>query len=359
MAKIDSFLKKAFKINASDIHIATGHPPMYRQYGRLRKFKFTELSSRSTKKLIYEILTSEQRKTFEKDYELDFCYEIEEVARFRTNVLYQRTGMDASFRIIPLEIPSLDDLGLSPVVKEVLDQHQGLILVTGRAGHGKSTTLAAMVDHINNHRAHHVITVEDPIEFVQPIKKGVVNQREIGRHTLNYANALRGALREDPDVIMIGELRDIETTSLAMTAAETGHLVLGTMSTSSAHKTVDRIIDSYPSGEQNQVRTMLADSLKAVITQRLISNVRKDGMALATEILIGTVPMSNLIRDHKTYQIPSMIQTGKAAKMQLMDESIIKLLEAGEISLNRAKKNIEREKLLNKLVKAKENVSAA
>ena len=216
-----------------------------------------------------------------------------------------------------------------------------------------------MVDHINNHRAHHVITVEDPIEFVQPIKKGVVNQREIGRHTLNYANALRGVLREDPDVIMIGELRDIETTSLAMTAAETGHLVLGTMSTSSAHKTVDRIIDSYPSGEQNQVRTMLADSLKAVITQRLISNVRKDGMALATEILIGTVPMSNLIRDHKTYQIPSMIQTGKAAKMQLMDESIIKLLEAGEISLNRAKKNIEREKLLNKLVKAKENVSAA
>lgn len=304
MAKIDTFLKKAFKKNASDIHIATGYPPMYRRYGRLKQFKFKELTPKASKALIYEILTREQRKKFKKNYELDFCYEIEDVARFRGNVLYQRTGMDASFRIIPLEIPSMDDLGLPPVAKEVLDQHQGLILVTGAAGHGKSTTLAAMIDQINQDRAHHVVTVEDPIEFVHPIKKGVVNQREIGKHTLSNANALKAALREDPDVIMIGELRDIETTSLAMTAAETGHLVLGTMSTSSAHKTVDRIIDSYPAGEQNQVRTMLADSLKAVITQRLISNVKKDGMVLATEVLIGTVPMSNLIRDQKTFQIP-------------------------------------------------------
>lgn len=358
MAKIDTFLKKAFKIKASDLHIATGNPPMYRRYGKLKKFKFQELTLKVCKALIYEILSPEQRKKFEKDYELDFCYEIEGVARFRGNVLYQRTGMDASFRIIPFDIPSIDELGLPPVVKDILDQHQGLILVTGAAGHGKSTTLAAMVDQINKDRAHHVLTVEDPIEFVHPIKKGVVNQREIGRHTLGNANALKGALREDPDVIMIGELRDRETTSLAITAAETGHLVLGTMSTASAHKTVDRIIDSYPAGEQNQVRTMLADSLKAVITQRLIRNVKKNGMVLATEILIGTVPMSNLIRDYKTFQIPSMIQTGKAAQMRLMDESIVELLEAKKISLNRALKNIERKKYLKRFMSEKKTATA-
>lgn len=358
MAKIDAFLKKAFQNKASDIHIATGNPPMYRQYGRLRKFKYHELTPELSKKLIYEILSPEQRERFEKDYELDFCYEIAEVARFRGNVLYQRTGIDASFRIVPFDIPSIDELGLPPVVKEILDHHQGLILVTGAAGHGKSTTLASMVDQINKVRTHHVLTVEDPIEFVHPIKKGVVNQREIRRHTLSNANALKAALREDPDVIMIGELRDTETISLAMTAAETGHLVLGTMSTSSAHKTVDRIIDSYPAGEQNQVRTMLADSLQAVITQRLIRNVQRNGMALATEILIGTVPVSNLIRDNKTFQIPSIIQTGRAAQMRLMDESIVELLEAGKISLGQALKNIEQKKLLKRFMSAKKTSTA-
>ena len=326
MAKIDTFLKKAFKIKASDLHIATGNPPMYRRYGKLKKFKFQELTPKVCKSLIYEILS--------------------------------RTGMDACIRIIPFDIPSIDELGLPPVVKEILDHHQGLILVTGAAGHGKSTTLAAMVDQINKDRAHHVLTVEDPVEFVHPIKKGVVNQREIGRHTLSNANALKGALREDPDVIMIGELRDRETTSLAMTAAETGHLVLGTMSTSSAHKTVDRIIDSYPAGEQNQVRTMLSDSLKAVITQRLIRNVQKNGRVLATEILIGTVPMSNLIRDYKTFQIPSMIQTGKASQMRLMDESIVELLEAKKISLNSALKNIERKKYLKIFMNSKKTATS-
>jgi twitching motility protein PilT len=358
MAKIDTFLKNAFKIKASDLHIATGNPPMYRRYGKLKEFKFRKLTRKVCEALIYEILSPEQRERFEKNYELDFCYEIEDVARFRGNVLYQRTGIDASFRTIPFDIPSIDELGLPPVVKDILDHHQGLILVTGAAGHGKSTTLAAMVDQINKDRAHHVLTVEDPIEFVHPIKKGVVNQREIGRHTLSNANALKGALREDPDVIMIGELRDRETTSLAMTAAETGHLVLGTMSTSSAHKTVDRIIDSYPAGEQNQVRTMLADSLKAVITQRLIRNVEENGMVLATEVLIGTVPMSSLIRDRKTFQIPSMIQTGKAAQMRLMDESIVELIEVKKISLNSALKNIERKKHLQRFMSAKETATA-
>jgi len=253
---------------------------------------------------------------------------------------------------VPLRIPSLDELGLPPVVKKLLDQHQGLILVTGATGHGKSTTLAAMLDLINENRAYHLITVEDPIEFVHPIKKGVLNQRQIGRDTRSYANALRAALRENPDVIMVGELRDPETISLAMTAAETGHRVLGTMSTSSAHKTVDRIIDSYPPSQQNQIRTMLADSLKAVISQRLIPNVSEDGLVLATEILIGTLPMSNLIRDSKTFQIPSMMQTGKADGMCLMDDSIVKLLEEGKISLDQALENIVNKKRLARFMAA-------
>ena len=231
-------------------------------------------------------------------------------------------------------------MGLPPVVKKVLDHHQGLILITGAAGHGKSTTLAAMLDFINERRAHHVLTVEDPIEFVHPIKKAVVNQRQIGRDTLSYANALRAALREDPDIIMVGELRDPETISLAMTAAETGHLVLGTMSTASAHKTVDRIIDSYPASEQNQIRAMLGDSLKAVITQRLIVNAENNGMVLAAEILIVTMPMSNLIRDSKTFQIPGMMQTGKAVGTRLMDDSIVELLQEGKILLEQAQENI-------------------
>ena len=227
-----------------------------------------------------------------------------------------------------------------------------MILVTGATGHGKSTTLAAMVDYINENRAHHVLTVEDPIEFVHPIKKAVVNQRQAGRDTMSYANALKAALREDPDVIMIGELRDPETISLAMTAAETGHLVLGTMSTASAHQTVDRIIDSYPANEQNQIRAMLADSLKAVVAQRLITNAKNNGQVLATEILIVTMPMSNLIRDSKTFQIPSMMQTGKAHGMRLMDDSIVELLEEEKISLERAQQNIGSEKRLAKFKSA-------
>ncbi len=355
MAKIDVFLKKAYEIRASDFHLAAGNPPMFRKHGRLKRIKYQELTSEMNKALIYEILTPEQRNTFEETYELDFCYEIEGVARFRGNVLYQRKGIDASFRVVPLKIPTLDELALPPVVKKVLDQHQGLILVTGATGHGKSTTLAAMLDVIYEKRAHHVITVEDPIEFVHPIKKAVINQRQIGRDTLSYANALRGALRENPDVIIVGELRDPETISLAMTAAETGHLVLGTMSTSSAHKTVDRITDSYPSSEQNQIRTMLADSLKGVVTQRLIPNSKEDGLVLATEILIGTLPMSNLIRDSKTFQIPSMMQTGKADGMRPMDDSIVEVLEKGIISLDQALENIANKKCLARFMTAKDS----
>jgi len=358
MAKIDTFLKKAVEINASDVHLATGNPPIARQHGRLRRFKFDDLTAETNKSFIFEILSPEQREQFESEHELDFCYEIENLARFRGNLLFQRRGMDAIFRIIPFKVPSIDELGLPMVVKKILEHHQGLVLVAGAAGHGKSTTLAAMVDFVNETRSHHVITVEDPIEFVHPIKKGILNQRQVGRDTKSFSNALRAALREDPDVIMVGELRDPETISLAMTASETGHLVLGTMSTSTAHKTVDRIIDSYPPSEQNQIRTMLADSLKAVIAQRLIPNVRNDGMVVAVEILIATVSMSNLIRDGKTFQIPGMMQTGKAEGMRLMDDSIVELLEQRKITLEQAMENIVSEKRLAKFKDTKNPATA-
>jgi len=354
MAKIDQILTKSAQIGASDVHIAVNNPPMYRHLGELIKFKTKELSSAVTKALIYEILTPEMRETFEKDLQLDFCYELKGLARFRTNILHQRLGIDASFRVVPYKIPTLAGLGLPAVINRILDQHQGLILVTGATGHGKSTTLASMVDSLNEAKSHHILTVEDPIEFVHAInKKGVVNQRQVGRDTLSFANALKGALREDPDVIIIGELRDPETISLAMTAAETGHLVIGTMSTSSAHKTIDRIIDSFPPQQQNQVRTMLADSIKGIITQRLIKNKEGNGRCLATEVLVGTMPMATLIRDNKTFQIPSMMQTGKKVGMQLMDEDIMRLLKAGQISPETAYSNAANQKIFQQFLKSK------
>ena len=233
------------------------------------------------------------------------------VARFRGNVILQRKGLDANFRIIPLKIPTLDELGLPPVVKKFCDFHQGLILVTGATGQGKSTTLASMIDLINSARPVHILTIEDPIEFKHPIKKGIVNQRQVGMHTQSFSNALRAALREDPDVIMVGELRDLESVRLAVTASETGHLVMGTLATSSGPKTVDRMIDSFPPDEQNQIRTLLAEGLRAVITQKLVPTSDGKGQALATEILVATVPVANLIRAEKTYQLPSVMQTGR------------------------------------------------
>ena len=352
MAKIDQILRMAAKVGASDVHIAVGNPPIYRHLGDLKKFKAKELSPSMTKALIHEILTPEMRQTFERDLQLDFSYEIEGTARFRVNIFHQRLGVDASFRVVPFRIPPLDSLGLPAVTTRILDHHQGLILVTGTAGHGKSTTLAAMVDHLNTHKPHHILTVEDPIEFVHSIeKKGVVNQRQVGRDTRSFANALKGALREDPDIIVIGELRDRETTSLAMTAAETGHLVISTMSTSSAHKTIDRIIDSFPPEEQNQVRTMLADSIKGIITQRLIKDAEGKGRCLATEVLVGTRPIASVIRDCKTYQMPSMIQTGKKVGMELMDESLLRLLREKRITAEAAYENAVNRKLFQSALK--------
>lgn len=339
MAKLDRIFAKAVELNASDIHVVSDEPIVIRRLGRLRKLKSPPQTQDLCREMIHELLSPGQKTVLEEDLQIDFAYEMEGLGRFRGSVMVHQRGISAVFRIIPPRIPTLEELGMPETVRRILDNHQGLILVTGATGHGKSTTLAAMVDYINTNRSHHILTVEDPIEFIHPFKKGVVNQRQLGASTRSYANALKGALREDPDVIVIGELRDLETVSLAITAAETGHLVIGTLSTSSAPKTIDRIIDSYPPKEQNQVRAMLSEALKAVITQRLIPGADGNRMALALEILIGTVPMGNLIRDAKTFQIPSMMQTGKSVGMQLMDDSLMTLFREKKISAAEAAAN--------------------
>lgn len=336
MAELEKVFKAAIDYKASDVHISPGEPYMLRQFGKLKKLKSPPLLAEQCQQVLFEILTAQQKERLAKDLQLDFALDVQGLGRFRGSAMFQRLGLSASFRVIPPRIPSMQDLGLPEVVTKVLDNHQGIILVTGATGHGKSTSLAAMVDYINTHRAHHILTIEDPIEFIHPLKKGVVNQRELGKDTLTYANSLRAALREDPDVIMIGELRDLETIALAISAAETGHLVIGTLSTSSAPKTVDRIIDSFPPGEQNQIRAMLSESLKAVITQKILPGVDGKSMVLALEILIGTLPMANLIREGKVFQIPSMMQTGRSVGMKLMDESIMELYQEGRITAQNA-----------------------
>ena len=336
MAELDALFKQAVENNASDIHLSPGEPYIMRQLGRLKKLQDEIIPPDRCKQLIDELLDQEQQTRLSNDLQLDFAYELEGLGRFRGSAMMQRKGLSAVFRIIPPRIPTFEDLGLPEVVTKVLDNHMGLILVTGATGHGKSTTLATMVDYINTNRSHHILTIEDPIEFIHPLKRGVVNQRQLEKDTLSYANSLRAALREDPDVIMVGELRDLETISLAITAAETGHLVLGTLSTSNAPKTVDRIVDSFPPGEQNQIRAMLSESLRAVITQRLIPNTDEKSMVMALEILIGILPMSNLIREGKVFQIASMMQTKKNVGMQIMDDSIFTLLQEGKIGAQEA-----------------------
>jgi twitching motility protein PilT len=351
MATLDKVFKAAIDFSASDVHIVPGEPFIIRRLARMVKLKSDKLSAEHTQRIMFEILTDDQRKKLMQDKQLDFAYEISELGRFRGSAMVHNNGLSAVFRIIPPKIKTLEELGLPKVVTSVLDNHQGLILVTGATGQGKSTTLASMVDYINTNRAHHVLTIEDPIEFIHPKKCGVVNQRQLSRDTLSYENALRAALREDPDVIVIGEMRSLDTISMAISAAETGHLVIGTMSTFSAPKTIDRIIDAYPPNEQNQIRAMLGESFRAVITQRLIPGADEKSMALASEILIGTVPMSKLIRDGKTFQIPSMMQTGKSVGMQIMDECILSLLQDGKITAQSAQKYANDPKIFDNFVK--------
>jgi twitching motility protein PilT len=346
MADLDKVFKVSAGLKASDVHVVPGEPFIMRRFGKLMKSKSPPLSSDLCRKLVFELLDDEQKERLETDLQLDFSYEIPDVGRFRGSAMMHQNGMSATFRIIPLTIPGMSELGLPEVVTKVLDNHQGLILVTGATGQGKTTSLAAMVDYINEKRAHHVLTIEDPVEFVHPFKKGVVNQRQLHYDTHSYQNALKAALREDPDVIMIGELRDLDTISLAISAAETGHLVLGTLSTTNAPKTVDRIIDSFPPGEQGQIRATLSETLKAVVTQRLLPAASGDRMVLAVEVLMGTVPVASMIRDNKVFQIPNLMQTGKNIGMRIMDESILELLKAGTISEETALANSDNDALV-------------
>jgi twitching motility protein PilT len=302
-----------------------------RVHGHLQRVKYRDLVERDLELLLGEILTEGQMQRYQSTHDLDFAYEIAGVARFRGNFFRQHRGPGAVFRIIPSKIPTAEEINLPDAIRRFTHLNRGLVLVTGPTGSGKSTTLAAMIDLINQTRPEHILTIEDPIEFVHPNKKALVNQREVGPHTESFAAALKAALREDPDVILVGEMRDRETIALALTAAETGHLVFGTLHTNSAHKTVDRIIDTFPGDLQHQVRAMLSESLRGVVAQQLLRKKGGKGRVAAHEIMVGTAAVSNLIREGKTYQIPSIIQTGKKDGMVQMDQSILALVMAGVV----------------------------
>jgi twitching motility protein PilT len=336
MAQIDQFLKVLAEQGGSDLHLTTGAPPIMRLHGHLQNFKFRELTAKDLESLVYEIMDEEWRMRFLDAMDFDFAYEIPEVARFRVNVFWQRKGLAAVFRTIPAKILTADDLGLPEAVRNFGMLSRGLVLVTGPTGSGKSTTLAALIDLINETRRDHILTIEDPVEFTHPNKKCLVNQREVGTNTKSFANALRAALREDPDVILVGEMRDRETIELGITAAETGHLVFGTLHTNSAPKTVDRMIDVFPADQQEQIRSMLAESLKGVVSQVLLRTKGGQGRIAAHEIMVGTPAVSNLIRENKLHQIPSMIQTGKKDGMQLMDQHIMEHFMSGLVDAREA-----------------------
>jgi twitching motility protein PilT len=337
MAQIDQLLKVVKDRKGSDLHLSPGNPPLARISGELTPLSETPLSPQITQQLLYEIMTAEQRAVYEETHDLDFGYPVPALdARFRSNVFEGRLGMGGVFRLIPTQIKSLKELALPDIVSRFTEMSKGLVLVTGGTGSGKSTTLAAMVDHINANRHEHILTVEDPIEFVYPGRKSLINQREVGSNTKSFAAALKAALREDPDVILVGEMRDLETIELAITAAETGHLVFGTLHTSSAAKTVDRIINVFPTTQQAQIRTMLSESLKGVIAQNLL-RTPEGGRVAALEIMVGTPALSNLIREGKTFQIPSIIQTGKRDGMVSMEQAIRNLMAAGRITLSEAR----------------------
>ena len=333
---LSELLAFAVKNGASDIHISSGLPPLIRIDGEMRRIKVDSLTSNVVHDMIYDIMLDSQRKEFEERLEADFAFEIASVARFRVNAYNQARGPAAAFRTIPTEVLSLEDINAPPIFRTLSEKHRGLVLVTGPTGSGKSTTLAAMVDYVNHSKKGHILTIEDPIEFVHQSHNCLINQREVGRHTQSFNNALRSALREDPDVVLVGEMRDQETISLALTAAETGHLVFGTLHTSSAAKTIDRIIDVFPAGEKEMVRAMLSESLEGVIAQRLLKKP-EGGRVAAYEIMVGTPAIRNLIREAKVPQIYGMIQTGRDAGMVTMDQSLDDLVSRNLVTRETAR----------------------
>ena len=336
MARIDAFLKLGLQQGCSDIHLAVGVPPMLRLHGNLTAIRFRELGSTELQGYVEEILTENQRDRFEQGSDIDFAYVSEDGGRFRVNVYRKDTGVGATFRHIPEEVPALDKLGFPPIVKSLCDHHQGMILVTGSTGTGKSTTLAAMIDHINQNRKVNIISLEDPIEFVHGSKSSQVIQRELGTHIHSFADGVRAAMREDPDVILVGELRDEETISMAMTAAETGHLVLGTLHTTGAVKTIDRMIDALPAELREQTKAFLTQGLIAVISQVLVRTPDSRGRKAILEIMIMTRAIAKLISTDQTHQIPSQLQTGKKLGMQMLDQALLDAIEAKEIDPDHA-----------------------
>ncbi len=332
---MEELLGDALARGASDIHISVGSSPVFRISGKLVRAEYPPLTREDSQRLIFSVLTNEQRRTLEQNWELDFSYGIQGLGRFRVNVYKSRGSYAAALRSITFNVPSLEDLGLPPVVKEIAAKPRGLVLVTGSTGSGKSTTLAAMINWINQNKSQHILTIEDPIEFVHTSQMSIVHQRELGQDTRSFANALRSALREDPDVILVGEMRDLETISLAITAAETGHLVMGTLHTSSAIQTVDRMVDVFPPEQQHQIRIQLSNSLIAVFSQALVPRINemkeRVGRIMAQEIMIVTPAMANMIREGKTAQMYSSIQTGSAQGMQTLEMALKDLYQQGVV----------------------------
>ena len=334
---ISDLLAFSVKNKASDLHLSAGLPPIIRVHGDVRKINVPAMDHTQVHDMVYDIMNDGQRKVYEETLECDFSFEIPNLARFRVNAFNHNRGSGAVFRTIPSKILTLEQLNCPPIFKDIAETPRGIVLVTGPTGSGKSTTLAAMVDYVNENEMGHILTVEDPIEFVHQSKKCLINQREVGPHTLSFQNALRSALREDPDVILVGEMRDLETIRLALSAAETGHLVFGTLHTSSAAKTVDRIVDVFPAAEKEMVRSMLSESLRAVISQTLCKTKDEQGRVAAHEIMIGTPAIRNLIRENKVAQMYSAIQTGQNIGMQTLDQNLQDLVRRNVISANEAR----------------------